>query len=362
MEPGTPREAKRILILTQALDRDDPALSFFGAWVREFAKVAEKVTVICLRKGDYVPPENVRVLSLGKERGSGKLQRALRFYWYIVRHRNSYDAVFVHMNPEYIVLGGLLWKLLGKRVVLWYVHRSVDLKLRIAVRLADAVVTAAPGSIRIQDKKVRAVGHGIDLAQFEDIAAPSLAPSPVRLITVGRITPIKNPDVMLRVVALMVGRGRDVRLDLVGAPTAPGDEAYARSLRALAEELGVSDRIRFLGPVPSTEIPMLYPRYHVSLNLAGTGGIDKTVLESVAAGVPAITSNSAFDGYFKPHPGFKLVPEQDPEAVAHAIETLLEAKDIEEMRSSLRAMARERVGLTAHIGRLMNVLSGQSSP
>jgi len=57
----------KLLIVTQTIDSNDPVLGFFVRWVEEFSKQCEEVTVICLQKGEYELPKNVRVFSLGKE-------------------------------------------------------------------------------------------------------------------------------------------------------------------------------------------------------------------------------------------------------------------------------------------------------
>ena len=67
----------KILICTQKVDLNDDILGFFHSWIAEFAKQCEKVTVICLYKGEYDLPGNVKVLSLGKEKleiGNWKLE------------------------------------------------------------------------------------------------------------------------------------------------------------------------------------------------------------------------------------------------------------------------------------------------
>ena len=58
----------KLLIITQKVDINDPVLGFFHRWLEEFAKHYEFVTVICLEKGEHRLPENVKVLSLGKEK------------------------------------------------------------------------------------------------------------------------------------------------------------------------------------------------------------------------------------------------------------------------------------------------------
>jgi hypothetical protein len=46
----------RLLIVTQAIDAEDPVLGFFVRWVEELAKKAEMVEVICLKEGNALLP------------------------------------------------------------------------------------------------------------------------------------------------------------------------------------------------------------------------------------------------------------------------------------------------------------------
>jgi len=96
----------KLLILTQKIDINDPVLGFFHKWAEEFSKKYEKLTVICLEKGEYKLPDNVKVLSLGKETGKSRLKYVFLFYKYIWLERKNYDVVFAHMNQEYIILDG----------------------------------------------------------------------------------------------------------------------------------------------------------------------------------------------------------------------------------------------------------------
>ena len=90
----------KLLIITQKVDINDDVLGFFHRWLEEFAKHCEKITVICLEMGEYKLPENVKVLSLGKEDRVSKLKYIWRFYKYIWQEQKNYDKVFVHMNPS----------------------------------------------------------------------------------------------------------------------------------------------------------------------------------------------------------------------------------------------------------------------
>ena len=84
----------RLLIVTQTVDSGDPILGFFHRWIEEFAKHTERIEVICLREGFHALPANVRVHSLGKERGAaGRATYALHFLSLVWRLRHDYDAL-----------------------------------------------------------------------------------------------------------------------------------------------------------------------------------------------------------------------------------------------------------------------------
>jgi len=145
----------KLLIITQKVDINDDILGFFHSWIAEFAKHCEKITVICLKKGEYNLPKNVKILSMGKENGESKLKYIINFYKYIWRERKEYDTVFVHMNPEYVMLGGSLWRFMGKKISLWYTHKSITQNLQWAERLGHIIFTASEKSFRLQSDKIQ---------------------------------------------------------------------------------------------------------------------------------------------------------------------------------------------------------------
>lgn len=288
----------KILIITQKVDRNDPVLGFFHRWIVEFAKHFEEVTVICLMKGASDLPENVRVISLGKEDGESRPKYLRRFYGAIWGERARYEGVFVHMNQVYVLLGAPIWRLLGKRVFLWYTHRSVTLSLRMAVALVDKALTASKESLRIRSKKVVVLGHGIDTAVFSPHERQSI--DAVTIVTVGRISPVKRYETLIDAFAELRSE-IPMYLDIAGAPATENDKKYLASLRALAKERGVSDRVRFKGAIRHDEVPAFLRDSHVFVNMSRTGSVDKAVLEAMSCGVPAVTSNVAFKEMLSPY-------------------------------------------------------------
>ncbi|KKQ83638.1 MAG: Type II secretory pathway, ATPase PulE/Tfp pilus assembly pathway, ATPase PilB, partial [Candidatus Woesebacteria bacterium GW2011_GWA1_38_8] len=221
----------RLLVLTQKVDKNDSILGFFHRWIEEFAKHSEHVIVVTLEEGKHDLPKNVSVYSLGKEKGASKVKILFTFYLLVFNLRHRYDAVFVHMNPEYVVLGGLLWRLLGKRVSLWYTHKSVDLKLRVAKLFANIIFTASKESFRVQTNKLHVVGHGIDT----DFFSPDLNVARGDwYLSVGRLMPSKDHRM-----AIVEAKNDGKKLRIAGAgPELKDLEAFAHSLGAQVEFLG----------------------------------------------------------------------------------------------------------------------------
>jgi len=348
----------RLCITTQVVDSDDPVLGFFHRWIEELATHFESIEVICLQEGRHALPQNVRVHSLGKERGrASRLVYATRFLRVSWRLRHQYDRVFVHMNPEYAVLAGILWRLSRKRIVLWYTHRQVTLMLRTALLLCHAVATAAPESLRLRSPKVHVIGHGIDTRVFTTSHDGTLH-DPLRVVSVGRITPIKRLETLLDALALLKARGLPAELVLIGASAMPRDEAYQRGLIAQARALGIETQVRFAGARPYRDMPEAYRTNDISINLAPTGGIDKAVLESMAAGIPALVANEAFRPLFGADAS-ALMFDSSPSDLADTVEALVVRPNAERARLSerLAETARTQADLGRTIGRLVALLS-----
>ena len=347
----------RLLVTTQAVDLDDPALAFFHGWLAILASKVDMLEVICLYEGRHALPANVRIHSLGKERGrAASFMYAARFLRFAFSLRRTYDRVFVHMNPEYVVLLGWWWRLTRRKVVLWYTHRAVNLKLLAALLFANVVVTAAPESLRVRSKKVRVVGHGIDTSAFAS-RRDGVFHSPVSIVSVGRITPIKRIEMAIDAVALLFERHIRVELTLIGAPTMTGDEDYAMRLIEQAKALAVTDRVHFVGTVPYGRMPGIYAGADLSLNLAPTGGIDKAVLESMAAGCIPFVANQAFAPLLGADA--RTLIFTDGADLAEKIAALLSAPAADRalMQSRLTASARANADVAGVIDRILAVLA-----
>lgn len=302
----------RLFLVTQALDEDDPVLGFFCRWVDALAARSESVVAVCLRRGRYAPPANVRIISLGKGESAAlpgilqKLRYAFRFKLAAWRERRRYDSVLVHMNPEYMCLAGLAWRSLGKPAYLWYTHRQVDLKLRLATLFARGAFTASAESFRLATPKVRVMGHGIDGARFSPEGRAAWGEGAVG--TAGRVSPTKR----VREIVEAALRAGAPKVRVAGGAGAPADEPYLADLQSLAAR---EPKLEMAGPIAPADVPQFLRSLDVFVNLSETGSLDKAVLEAAAAGCAVVTSNPAFAGA----PGAAFVADPTPTAVAAAI-------------------------------------------
>lgn len=311
---------KRLLIVTQKIDSSDQLLGFFLSWVRAFAEHFSHVTVLCLEHQSGVLPENVRVISLGKDRGASKVMQVLAFYSNSIALRSQYDAVFVHMNPIWAVLGAALWRLLGKRVCLWYTHKAVTLKLRIAHALVHTVFTASAESFRIPSRKRIVTGHGIDTDMFSPDG--SVTREPQSLLTVGRIAPVKNYAVLLDAVRILRDEGLRIPLAIAGEPALTRDVAYLKELQRFVAENDLDGQVAFLGKKQGDALVREYRSHGLFVHMSRTGSLDKAILEAMACGMNVISCNDASRGFL---PAEHLFDGDSPSALAHAIRTMLGA-------------------------------------
>lgn len=267
----------KLLVVTQAVDREHPNLGFFVRWIEEFAKHADEVMVIANEIGRYSLPKNVQVYGLGKEYGSARIKRYIKFLALIVWFSRSYDSVFCHMNPEFVLAGGWWWCLTGKRLGLWYVHGTVSDRLKAAMQLVHVAFTTNKESLRLESPKIRIVGHGIDTAFF----CPSTTPREDTVLSVGRLTESKHHDLVIRAAKKA---GKHVRI--------AGEGPEREALEKLARDSGA--RVTFLGGITQKVLRDEYRRAGWLIHTSTTGSMDKVVLEALACDTPVISTSMTY--------------------------------------------------------------------
>jgi glycosyltransferase involved in cell wall biosynthesis len=333
----------RILFVTQQVDPGHPALAATVPKLRALAARADEVVVLADRALPDVLPENCRVRSFGAR---SRLGRGLRFASALaaeLARRPKPAAVVAHMCPIYAVLAAPLTRPLGVRVLLWYTHWSATRTLRVAERLSNAVLTVDPRTFPLLSAKVRAIGHGIDLEEFG--CAHDDSHADVRAVALGRYSPAKGLEVVLRGLRLALDEGLDVRLEVYGPALNPAERAHRAELERLVEELDLGRRVKLAHAVLRTEVPGLFARADVLVNNMRAGATDKVVYEACASCLPAIASNPAFDSLLDEELRFE---REDARGLADRLLAL--GRRPPEERHLLGETLRERVAASHSVG------------
>lgn len=276
----------KLLIIAQKIDVNDPVLGFFHRWVVEFSKKCESITVICLYKGEHSLPNNVKVLSLGKENGESKIKYIFNLYKYIWNERKNYQNVFVHMNQEYILLAGFFWKIFGKKIYMWRNHHAGNMLTDIASFFCEKVFCTSKFSYTAKYNKTEIMPVGIDL----DIFKPNnnIKRISKSILSIGRISPSKNIHILVDVVKKI--NDQNIKVDVYG-DSIPKDTQYYNELKEKAGSL-----INFYKGIPNTETVNVYSAHDIFVNLSSSGMYDKTIFEAMACGCIVIASNDNLRG------------------------------------------------------------------
>lgn len=307
----------RLLIFAQSVDTEDPFLSFFHSWATAFGRTFEHVHIVCLKEGKHALPHNVTVHSLGKEEGKGRLTYVLRFFSLAWKLRGAYDVVFVHQNQEYMLLGGLLWRILGKPAYLWRNHYAGSVWTRIAVMLARGVFCTSRFSYTKKFAKTSLMPIGVDTDIFKPDA--SVLRVGRSILFYARMAPSKRAEIFIEALSLLKNTNAVFSAILRGSPL-PKDEEYLSGLKRLCSEKGLDAIIRFEPGAPFSEGPRIFSGSEIYVNLGGSGMYDKTIFEAAACGTLSLASSKDYADIADPKLVFK---EGDAEDLAQKLEALL---------------------------------------
>lgn len=328
----------RLLYITYKVNSRDTLVGHVAGWIKDLALCMDSIDVVCLAANTTEIRDNVRVHSLGKDHGRRKIARWINFYQTVWRLRENTDVVFCQFSPEYVLAIAPMARLLGWPIILWYTHRYVGWKLRLATRLADRIVTASPESFRISTDKMRVIGHGINTEQF--IPSDSTGGEHPVILAVGRVSPIKNYELLIDALDIVVHQYgcKNLILRIVGGDEGNAPHNYMKHLNQRINRAGLTDVITLVGPVPHDQIVREYQHATINVNLCPTGGMDKAVLEGMAVGVPTLVRNQAFAAMMGTVADLLIIPSDNPQSIASHLLNLLNMsqKDRQRLGDTLR--------------------------
>jgi glycosyltransferase involved in cell wall biosynthesis len=200
-------------------------------------------------------------------------------------------------------------------------------------RVREAIVLRAAGTVTAASapilESLRALGLdgaqrvplGVDLRAWPPLAPRRREEGTARLLHVASLNRVKDQSTLLHALAILQRAGVPFRMDIVGVDTLHGE------VQALAQRLGLDDRVRFLGFKTQRELRPLMEAADLlvmsSLHEAGP----MVLLEAAIAGVPTVGTLVGHLVEWAPSAALAVSPG-DPAALAEAVRQVLKDEDL----------------------------------
>jgi glycosyltransferase involved in cell wall biosynthesis len=321
------------------------------------------VVVMVFRPDGPLDPElraaGVRVRVVGKGgrwdivRFIARLHRAIR--------EERPDILHSYMPDSNIVAAALRPAIRGVRVV-WGLRASnmdmadYDLVSRLVGRVSTAlsklpclaIVNSRAGfahfaSLGYPAERMRVIPNGIDTEHFTIDRSAGRAVRAAwgirgdeRLVgLVARVDPVKAHATFLHAASLLAADHADVRFACVGDV---GDVRYADAMRSLAGELGLGERLLWVGGRP--DMRAVYNAFDVACLSSSSEGFPNVIAEAMACGLPCVSTDVGDAAWLLGDTAL-IAPVGDASAFAERIARLLDRTPDD--RARLGVAARERV-------------------
>lgn len=216
--------------------------------------------------------------------------------------------------------------------------------LRRKVHAAEFVVTCTEANRRHLSKMsngtaIHRVYHGLN-DDFRTFSTTNPADGPAhhefRLLSVARLVRKKGLDVLVEACGLLDRRGVAFAAEIVGEDDDVGENfSVGADLRRRIARLGLEDKVRMVGQIGQEEVHQHYRHASVFclpcrvLDNGDRDGIPNVLLEAMWCGVPVVTTPvSGIPELIQDGVNGLLVPEDDPEALARAVQRLKADRDL----------------------------------
>jgi len=214
------------------------------------------------------------------------------------------------------------------------------------------------------DGKVRSIYHGLDVSQFNFRPPSELDSGEPLILSVARLIEKKGLGHLIAAADILRRRGRNFHLEIIGSGP------QRKVLQAQAKQLGLEDWIELLGAQAHDVVCRAYQRASVFVLpsvIASNGdrdGIPNVLLEAMASGVPVVsTPVSGIPELIEPGVDGLLVPPNDPQALAEAIEQLFASKELRvKIARAARAKIESSFSLNASAERLLALFGEPERP
>ena len=145
----------------------------------------------------------------------------------------------------------------------------------------------------------------------------------VRIVRVARILPNKGLEYLIKAVAELRRRGRDIKLDVAGGED---ETAYKEGLLALTRHLGIAEQVKFHGQVEFGPVLFdLYRQADIHVVSSISEGLPRCIVEGRAFGLPTIATNvGGIPTVFKHQKDGILISPRNSEQIVEAVERIID--------------------------------------
>jgi glycosyltransferase involved in cell wall biosynthesis len=275
----------------------------------------------------------------------------------VARLRGEFPFDLIHAYFSYPdgVVAARLARLFGVPVVVteqvpWRPWMDDFPQVRRQALSADPDITsyvAVSRSVRDQiaqltgsSERIRIVPNGVDGSAFS-FGEPDELRDPNQILFVGFINHNKGVDKLLEAMAKLLRRRPDAHLVLVGGSFYRSARRQEQKLHNLAKELGLGDRVRFLGVLPPHEVAGYMRRSALLVLPSRAESFGAVLVEALACGTPVVATRCGGPEDIVSDEVGVLVPVGDSSALAEGLEQIL--REPQRYRpAQLRAYALER--------------------
>jgi glycosyltransferase involved in cell wall biosynthesis len=292
---------------------------------------------------EWTDPYGVPVRIIGTRPGRwGDYAYALGAAWTLYTDRRKYDVVYFLMTGLQLATGLPMARLMRKPIVVKFSGsnevRKVPKSLlgRIEIRFiewwASRIMVLNDGMVQetrevgLDQSKVIWMPNPVDVAEFRPASAEQRRKLRERLrvaqttkvtLYVGRLSPEKELTSLIGGFARVCAEQPDAQLVLVG------DGAEGLKLRALAETLGIEDRVRFTGRLPMDDVLAWMQAADTFALVSSLEGFPCSLEEAMSVGLASVVSDiPANRQLVKDGVAGLAIPVRDEEAIAAAIRNL----------------------------------------
>jgi teichuronic acid biosynthesis glycosyltransferase TuaC len=187
---------------------------------------------------------------------------------------------------------------------------------------------------------LRVIPDGVDGSIFR-LPHEGVRPLRNQVLFVGVVRPLKGVDILLRAMRLLVDRGSPAKLLLVGGTFYPTYRREHERLRQLASELALAGHVDFAGEKPLPELVQHMQESALLVLPSRVESFGAVLVEALACGTPVVATRSGGPEDIVTEQVGVLVPPENPEALAAAIQQVLNHRSCYDP-TRLRAYALER--------------------